>query len=122
MYVALSATNEAIMRARTRDQLFELVCDAAVLGGKFTSTTIALAEPGTLFLRMAASKGQNAERVKSTQFATSAAHPAGRGLTGTSFRTGQPCIINDFLADERTRYWHTLRREAGRCPVRAFRS
>jgi diguanylate cyclase (GGDEF)-like protein len=113
MYVALSATNEAIMRSGTREELFELVCDAAVLGGKFTSTTIALAEPGSLFLRVAATTGQNAERVRSTQFATSAAHPAGRGLTGTSFRTRQPCIINDFLVDERTRYWHTLARGGG---------
>jgi GAF domain-containing protein len=56
MYVALSATNEAIMRSTTRDELFELVCSAAVLGGKFTSTTIALAEPGEDFLRIAAAK------------------------------------------------------------------
>jgi diguanylate cyclase (GGDEF)-like protein len=113
MYVALSATNEAIMRARTHDELFELVCDAAVLGGKFTSTSIALAEPGAPFLRTVTSKGQNADRVKSTRFATSADHPAGRGLTGTSFRTRQPCIINDFLADERTSYWHDLARGGG---------
>ena len=30
MYTALSATNEAIMRARTREELFERVCEAAV--------------------------------------------------------------------------------------------
>ena len=69
MYVALSATNEAIMRSRTREELLELVCSAAVLGGKFTSTTIALAEPGQEFLRIAATKGVNAERVRSTRFA-----------------------------------------------------
>ena len=51
MFAALSATNEAIMRAKSRAELFELVCAAAVLGGKFTSTTIALAEPGQDFLR-----------------------------------------------------------------------
>jgi diguanylate cyclase (GGDEF)-like protein len=113
MYVALSATNEAIMRSGTRDELFELVCSAAVLGGKFTSTTIALAEPGEEFLRIAASKGQNADRVKSTRFAISAEHPEGRGLTGTSFRTRASCIINDFLTDERTRHWHTLARGGG---------
>ena len=46
MFAALSETNEAIMRAKTRAEMFELVCAAAVLGGKFTSTTIVLAEPG----------------------------------------------------------------------------
>jgi len=113
MYVALSATNEAIMRSTTRHELFDLVCSAAVLGGKFTSTTIALAEPGEEFLRIAATKGENAERVKSTRFAISAARPEGRGSTGTSFRTKRPCIINDYLTDERTKHWHTLAGEGG---------
>lgn len=63
MYLALSATNEAIMRARTRDELFQLVCAAAVLGGNFTSTTVALAEAGEEFLRVAASKGHLQFRV-----------------------------------------------------------
>jgi len=47
MLAALSATNEAIMRAKSRTELFELVCEAAVRGAKFSSTTIALAEPGS---------------------------------------------------------------------------
>jgi diguanylate cyclase (GGDEF)-like protein len=113
MYVALSATNEAIMRSRTREELLELVCSAAVLGGKFTSTTIALAEPGEEFLRIAATKGVNAERVRSTRFAISESRPEGRGSTGTSFRTKRPCIINDYLSDERTRHWHNLAGEGG---------
>lgn len=113
MFAALTATNEAIMRAQTQDELFQLVCNAAVLGGKFTSTTIALAEKGDDFLHIKATKGQNAERVRSTRFSISIAHPEGRGLTGTSFRTRQPCIMNDFLGDERTSYWHNLASNGG---------
>ena len=113
MFEALSATNEAIMRVKTREQLFELVCQAAVLGGTFASATIALVEPEGEFLRIAATKGQNYERMKSRRFATSAAYPEGRGLTGTSFRTRKPCIMNDFLADERTAHWHGAAREDG---------
>ncbi len=113
MYVALSATNEAIMRSTSREELFDLVCSAAVLGGKFTSTTIALAEPGQEFLRIVATKGENANRVKSTRFAISDTVPEGRGSTGTSFRTKRPCIINDYLSDDRTKHWHTLAGEGG---------
>ncbi len=113
MFEALSATNEAIMRAKTRAQLFELVCEAAVLGGTFSSATIALADPAGEFLRIAASKGINYDRMRSRRFAISAADPEGRGLTGTSFRTREPCIMNDFLADERTTHWHALAREDG---------
>ena len=39
MFAALSATNEAIMRAKSRSELFDMVCEAAANGGRFTSTT-----------------------------------------------------------------------------------
>jgi diguanylate cyclase (GGDEF)-like protein len=113
MFEALSSTNEAIMRARSRTELFELVCEAAVLRGTFTSTTIAVAVPGEAFLRIAESKGENHERIKSTRFATSADLPEGRGLTGTAFRTKAPCISNDFLADAEVAHWHTLAKAGG---------
>lgn len=113
MLEALSATNEAIMRVKSRAELFDAVCHAAVLGGMFTSATLALAEPGEEFLRIVATKGTDYERMRTKRFVISADLPAGRGLTGTSFRTRQPCIINDFLADERTSHWHQQAREDG---------
>ena len=54
MFASLSATNEAIMRAKSRAELFELVCEAAANGGRFTSATIALADPGSDLLRIVA--------------------------------------------------------------------
>jgi diguanylate cyclase (GGDEF)-like protein len=120
MYAALSATNEAIMRAKSRDELFELVCEAAVLAGAFTSTTILLADPGEDFLRIAASKGRNNGRMRSTGFSVSAEHPEGQGLSGTAFRTKAPCITNKLLADERIAHWHTLARGGGTMSAAAF--
>ena len=113
MFEALSATNEAIIRVKTRAQLFDLVCQAAVLGGMFASATIAMVGPDGESLRIAATKGLNYERMKGRRFATSAANPEGRGLSGTSFRTRQPCIMNDFMADERTLHWRSLAKEDG---------
>jgi diguanylate cyclase (GGDEF)-like protein len=113
MLEALSATNEAIMRVKTRAQLFELVCQAAVLGGTFASATIALVEPEGEFLRIAATKGLNCEHMRDRRFATSVDNPEGRGLSGTSFRTRQPCIMNDFMGDERAAHWHQLARQDG---------
>ena len=108
MVSALSATNEAILRAETREKLFELVCDAAALGGKFTATTIALAETGSDFLRTVAATGPSAAFSRTLKVATTEAHPEGRGLTGTAFRTRQPCISNDYLADQRRRAFHGM--------------
>ncbi len=113
MFATLSATNEAIMRAKTREELFELVCDAAVLGGTLNSANILLSEPGSEFLHVAASRRLDIDRKRNPVFAVSAEHPAGRGLIGTSFRTREPCIANDYLADERTAHWHGLAREDG---------
>ncbi|MEH2474090.1 diguanylate cyclase (GGDEF)-like protein [Nitrobacteraceae bacterium AZCC 2161] len=113
MYAALNATNEAIQRAKSREQLFALVCEAAVDGGKFTSTTIGLADPDSDFFRLVASAGPNAQAILNRKFATTAAHPEGRGTTGIAFRTGKPSIANDYENDEKTSHWHQDARSWG---------
>jgi len=113
MLAALSATNEAIMRATTRTQLFELVCDAAVNGGTFTTTSIALAEPESDFLRVVAASGPSADISRTVKVAVSATYPEGCGLTGTAFRTRQPCISNDYLADQQRSAFHDAVRRTG---------
>ena len=106
MISALSEANEAILRAETREKLFELVCDAAVLGGKFASTTIGLAEAGSDFFRIVAVTGPSVEVARTVKLAITAARPEGRGLSGAAFRTRQPCITNDYLADQQHSAFH----------------
>ena len=113
MFAALSATNEAIMRAATRAELFQLVCEAAAQGGRFTSTIIAVAQPESDFLRIVAAAGPNADLSKTLKLATTYAHPEGRGLSGTAFRTRQPCISNDYLGDQRAVAFHAKARDRG---------
>jgi diguanylate cyclase (GGDEF)-like protein len=113
LFAVLSATNEAIVRARTRAELFSLVCEAAAHGGRFNSTVIALVDPGTDLLRVVATGGPNGDRLKSLKLSTNPAVPEGRGLTGTAFRTGEPCISNDYLADARTAVFHDEARALG---------
>src|SRR5262249_1763720 len=57
MFAALSATNEAILRAQTPDELYQLVCDAAVHGGKSLAATVLLAEPDSVWLKPVAGTG-----------------------------------------------------------------
>ena len=90
MFQALSATNEAIIRAKTRDELFQMVCDAAVSGARFTSTTIFLSVEGDDFFHRAAIAGTHTDKIRSRRYAKSEDRPEGRGLTGTAFRTGEP--------------------------------
>jgi GAF domain-containing protein len=99
MFAALSATNEAIMRARSRTELFELVSEAAVVGGNFTSTAIVLERPGAEYLESVASAGPDRERAFKVKLSADPAKPEGQGITGTAFRTRVPCISNDYLGD-----------------------
>ncbi|UPJ51103.1 GAF domain-containing protein [Bradyrhizobium sp. 200] len=101
MFASLSATNEAIMRAKSRDELFDMVCEAAANGGRFTSATIALATPGSDLLRIVAAAGPAAETTRHVRLSVDEARPEGRGLSGTAFRTGRPCITNDYVTDQR---------------------
>jgi len=107
MFAALNATNEAIQRAKSRDQLFDLVCEAAVTGGRFTSMTIGIANSGSDFFLLVASAGPNASAILNRHYAVTAARPEGRGLMGIAYRTGRPSISNDYANDETTRHWHT---------------
>ena len=99
LLAALGATNEAIMRATTREDLFRRVCEAAVLGGNFSSTVIALARPDSEFLDVVAAAGPGRDNVLDIRLSTHAHHPEGQGITGIAMRTREACISNDYLAD-----------------------
>ncbi len=105
MYAALSATNEAIMRAKNREELFQMVTRAAGAGGRFTSTSILLADENAEFFTLAATAGPRAEIIRSRKYSPRVERPEGRGLTGTAFRTSEPCIRNDIRANERLVQW-----------------
>ena len=113
MFASLSATNEAIMRAKSRAELFELVCEAAANGGRFTSTTIALADPASDFLRIVAAAGPTAETTRHVRLSVNEAYPEGRGLSGTAFRTRRACVSNDYVADQRVAAFHAIVRSDG---------
>jgi diguanylate cyclase (GGDEF)-like protein len=120
MFVALSATNEAIMRAKSRPQLFEMVCDAAANGGKFTSTSINMVNRDSDFLDIVAVAGPTAETTRNVKISINAAHPEGRGLSGTAFRSRRACISNDYLADQRVSTFHDVIRGDGAKSGAAF--
>ncbi|MDO8396192.1 MAG: EAL domain-containing protein [Bradyrhizobium sp.] len=96
---ALGATNEAITRATTREELFRRVCEAAVLGGNFASTIIALARSDSELLEVVAVAGPGRDSILDIRLSTHAHLPEGQGITGIAMRTRQPCISNDYLAD-----------------------
>ena len=113
MYAALSATNEAIMRVSTQDELYQRVCDAAVHGGKFLGASICVPAPGTSLAKIAAVAGLHADQMRDIPISLDAHTLEGNGLIGSAFRSGLPSISNDLGQDERTRHWHAQAKQAG---------
>src|SRR5581483_11160979 len=93
-----------IARALARGA-YQKVCDAAVHGGKFITTAAILADPATGQVTVAASTGVGAALMRQFRISVDANVPEGRGTVGTAYRTGKPCVTNDYLNDERVRPW-----------------
>lgn len=115
LYAALSATNEAIMRVRTAEALFQQVCDAAVEGGKFRLAAVLHPEAQGSWLKIAATAGVAVavEQMRMARISVDPDVPEGQGSVGIAFRTGKTWTCNDFLNDERTRPWHEMARAGG---------
>jgi diguanylate cyclase (GGDEF)-like protein len=113
MYAALSATNEAILRARTADELYNLVCDAAVHVGNSLAAAILLAEPETTWLRPVAGTGHSVEQIKRTRFSIDQENIYGRGVCGKAFRTQLTHVNDDVLNSEQGKPWRKSSLQTG---------
>jgi diguanylate cyclase (GGDEF)-like protein len=120
MYAALSATNEAIMRALTRAELCQRVCDAAILDSDFTAAMICLLEPAGKLYSAVATAGPAGKLLQNYQFSIDASEPAGQSATATAVRTRQLCVVNDFIADAKVAYTKTIVRGTGTRSVAAW--
>jgi hypothetical protein len=78
-FAALSATNEAILYAKSPEELYRQVCEAAFSSGDFMATAIFLLEPGTSALRFVAGAGDHIEQLSGIQLSIAATRP---GLWG----------------------------------------
>src|ERR1700709_2217221 len=100
-FAALSATTEAILYAKSPEELYKQVCEAAFSSGDFLATTVFLLEPETRMLRFAAGFGEDLARLRSIDISSVAGTAEGSGVCGQAFRDQSVCISNDFLNDVR---------------------
>src|SRR3982074_719668 len=102
---ALSATNEAILYAKSPEELYRQVCEAAFSSGDFMATAIFLLEPETNMLRLAAGFGEDVVRLRSIDISIVADTPEGSGVCGQAFCDQKVSISNDYLNDARSQAW-----------------
>ncbi len=113
MYAMLGAINEAVLHATTPQELYQRVCDAAMIGDRFLAVAVGLPDSTTARIEFAAVAGKGAYRMRNAGISVNAESREGQGLVGTAFRTLTSCISNDFLADQRTRHWHKIAESSG---------
>ena len=112
MYASLSATNEAILRASTPQDLYQQVCDTAVTGVDIVIVSILLASTDGEALDVTASAGATADQIRGAQISLAAgAQP--RGLADRCFHAVMPQVSDDYFEDRRTQAWREIAADAG---------
>ena len=87
-FAALSATNEAILYAKSPEELYQQVCEAAFSSGDFLAVAVFLLEPGAGLLRFAAGLGDDMCKVaRDRYFDRGRRRPRGQGSAGKPFAT-----------------------------------
>ena len=104
-FAALNATNEAILYAKSPEELYEKVCEAAFSSGDFLATAVFLLEPDTNLLRFAAGFGEDTARLRRLDISIVADTPEGSGVCGRAYRDRKLCISNDYLNDAHSLAW-----------------
>jgi GAF domain-containing protein len=120
MFGAISATNDASLRAKTPQELYQLVCDAAVHSGESIATVVLLAEPDSIWLKPVAGTGEIVEQIMQTRFSIDPDNVYGTGVCGKAFRTQKPCINHDILNSVQGRPWQRAGLETGVVACVAF--
>ena len=109
MHAALSAANEAILRAKGPQELLSRVCEIAVEAGNFVLATAFMPEPATRLLRRVAASGP------ATAFSLGDS-PGPGSLILAAWHAREVTICNDYQNDPRTA---RTRRRARAFPVAA---
>ncbi|MCC5885648.1 MAG: GAF domain-containing protein [Gammaproteobacteria bacterium] len=104
LYSALSQINQAIVRMRSRDALFETVCRVLVEQGRLRMAWVGWHDPDSQRLLPAARWGDESRYLDSVEIYGDD-RPEGRGPTGIAFREGRPYIANVTLDDPATLPW-----------------
>jgi diguanylate cyclase (GGDEF)-like protein/PAS domain S-box-containing protein len=102
MYAALSAANEAILRARSPQEMFRSACEIAVETGGYLLGTVFMLDAQSGLLERVAASGPAAPIPDDMPPSVDPEHPGGRSLIGLACRSGEPQICNDYQNDPRT--------------------
>lgn len=108
LYDARSRCNRAVIDSRTREELFQRVCQIVVDCGDFGLVWIALASKDSINVGAAFASGPQRQYLRDAQISVDPNDALGRGPLGRSIREGKAIITNDFLNEPTAAPWHAL--------------
>jgi diguanylate cyclase (GGDEF)-like protein/PAS domain S-box-containing protein len=98
IHAVLSGINAAIVRIRSRSELFREACRIAVEDGNFGMAWIARLDPQTMTVTRIAHAGSDTEWVAAEEALPGAGEPA-QGLVGAAIRSKRSVYSNDLAAE-----------------------
>ena len=97
----LDATNKAILQARSAEEMFRLVCEAATGPGGLLGASVSLHDPNSSWFNRAAFSGKLGRLYERARISADPDLPEGQGVSAKVFRAGEPCFVNDVANDPR---------------------
>jgi len=107
LYAVLSQVNQAVVHSRSRQEVFDRVCTAALSYGGFKLAWVGWLDPQTRRVQPVAHRGAAEVDLKKLHFSTEPI-PEGLGPTGTAIREAHTVICNNLLNDPSMAAWHYL--------------
>ncbi|TAN63107.1 PAS domain S-box protein [bacterium] len=104
LYLVLSRINEAIVRIRDVEALYEEACAIAVKDGGFLMAWVGTVDKANMIIKPVASYGSGTDYASIANI-TLKDMPEGRGPTGTAAREGVYSVSNDIMSDPRMAPW-----------------
>lgn len=114
LYATLSHTNQAIVRSKTEDELYNQVCHNAVEYERFNLAWIGLLNPENLAIEPVASYGEQAAAyLEELRLSADPNDASSHGPCGTALRTGNAYWSQDFLHEYPDAPWYESAKKAG---------
>ncbi len=120
IYAALSQTNQAIVRCREQNDLFQAICRIAIDFGGFKLAWIGLTNPETLQVEQQCWAGEAADYMQGHMVFADPNHHFGRGPTGKAMVSGQLQVLNDINQSTDAAPFHDRTRAFGLVAAAAF--
>jgi len=113
MYAALSATNEAILRAASPEALYARVCEIAIEHGGLRVAALRLLSADGAELLPVAVSGSGADSLAGRAVSVGADTPGGETAAAIAVRTGTTQVVNDITRRAPLAAWHRPALAAG---------